>query len=1227
MDPSLQPLLRRLEQLSEEFRELRDGVQKAVLVAELDPEMALTRARKVLEYVVRDVYQHRINEPPGTRPLENLLQRLVKDGFFPDRLDAYANTIRKLGNVGTHTFGEKITVADVYQSLTQLMPILEWYFEVEHPEAAGQQPAPPEPAPVKPPEPHPATAPGTPVAVVPKGLRSFDAKDADFFLDLLPGPRDQDGLPESIRFWKHRVEERDEPTFTVGVIYGPSGCGKSSLVKAGLLPRLADRVLPVYVEATANDTEARLLKALRKRDPSLPADAGLTATLAALRQGDGPGNGRKVFIVLDQFEQWLHANRGQEQTELAQALRQCDGERVQCVVMVRDDFWLGLSRFMSALHIELLQGQNIALVDLFDPIHARHVLSAFGRAFGRLPADPSREQQSFLDQAVAGLSQDGRVISVRLALFAEMVKGRPWTPATLREVGGTAGVGVSFLEETFSSHAASPRHRAHERAVRAVLKALLPEQGSDIKGNMQPHGKLLDGIRLRPPARGLRGAAADPGRRGPAHHADRTGRGGGDTSPKRQRGDNTSPKRQRGSVRTLAGAPGRSLLPAHPRLPRAVAARVADAQAARDTPRPGRAAPGRTRRRLVRQAGESPPAGLVGMGQHPPAHPQEGLDASAKADDAEGERAIICCAGASWPWLLAALTFAGLAIRDRVVEQSNAGHAADLVRSLLTADTAQVPAIVAALEGYRPWADPLLRQENEQAADDSRQKLNTALALLPVDDGQVEYLFQRLLSAAPAEVPVLRDALAPHQEGLRERLWSAAEEKPPAGQEGQRLRAASALAAYDPDDDRWDGVRDALAADLVAVPAVYLAGWMKALSPVRERLLLPLAAIFRDGSRVQGERALATEVLVEYAADRPELLADLLMDADDRQWARLWPKAEARREPAIARFTGELDRTLSPDWKDAPLDPSWGRPDAALVRQVEAAAGLVAEALRPVPDTAAGRVRRRGRGVAQGRLSAGELPPLRTQARRASEGVGPRRGPVDARWAGGSFGTWPDGGRGDETRCRNARPQPGAAGRGRLPSPGRRRGGAPLRRAVGPEGARDRGRQDVCRRHRGLAFGGVAAAPEGRLRAAHPDAGTRRWSVEVQRGLVEAGADAGDEGLQLFRQRGTVRGSADAEQPATRPAPGLGPRPGWRGRAAWVRRCWPSPPGPGWAACRGRRWPWGTRPPRPGRRGWSSRRVGSTRPRTSRRRSTASTRRSTWPAVATWRPRAIGRRR
>ena len=182
---------------------------------------------------------------------------------------------------------------------------------------------------------------------MPKGLRSFDAHDADFFLELLPGPRDRDGLPDSLRFWKTRIEETDpDNTFSVGLIYGPSGCGKSSLVKAGLLPRLSEDVIPVYVEATPEETETRLLHGLRKRCPALEDNLSLKDTLAALRRGQGIPVGKKVLIVLDQFEQWLHAKKEEENTDLVQALRQCDGGRVQCIVMVRDDFWMAVTRFL-----------------------------------------------------------------------------------------------------------------------------------------------------------------------------------------------------------------------------------------------------------------------------------------------------------------------------------------------------------------------------------------------------------------------------------------------------------------------------------------------------------------------------------------------------------------------------------------------------------------------------------------------------------------------------------------------------------------------------------------------------------------------------------------------------------------------------------------------------------------------------------------------------------------
>ncbi|HEV3025621.1 MAG TPA: protein kinase, partial [Pirellulales bacterium] len=358
----------------------------------------------------------------------------------------------------------------------------------------------------------PAASPKTPsysapqpaplAKVVPKGLRSFDGDDADFFLQLLPGPTDRDGLPESIRFWKTRVERTDaDTTFSVGLIYGPSGCGKSSQVKAGLLPRLAEHVLPVYLEATSDDTEARLLKGLRKVCPDLqPAD--LVETLASLRRGKGLATCQKVLIVLDQFEQWLHAHRDKRGTELVRALRHCDGGHVQCIVMVRDDFWMAASRFLRELEIPLLEGENSAAVDLFDAIHARRVLAIFGRSFGRLPeqGELPTENVQFLDQAVTGLAEDGNVVSVRLSLFSEMVKGKPWTPATVVAIGGIAGVGATFLEETFSASTAPPRHRLHQQAARGVLKALLPEAGADIKGHRRSATELLaaSGYERRP---------------------------------------------------------------------------------------------------------------------------------------------------------------------------------------------------------------------------------------------------------------------------------------------------------------------------------------------------------------------------------------------------------------------------------------------------------------------------------------------------------------------------------------------------------------------------------------------------------------------------------------------------------------------------------------------------------------------------------------------------------
>lgn len=335
-----------------------------------------------------------------------------------------------------------------------------------------------------------------PLRIVPRGLRSFDESDSDFFLELLPGPRDRDGLPEALRFWKTHIEETDpNRTFRVGLVYGPSGCGKSSLMKAGLLPRLSDHVIRIFVEATSDQTVQQLLHGLRRACSDLPSNASLTDSLTAIRRGKGIPAGRKVVIVVDQFEQWLYNCGAETNPELVDALRQCDGGRAQAVLLVRDDFWMPITEFFQSLEVKLLEGHNAHSVSLFDPQHARKVLAEFGKSYGRLPEDLSQlspDQDLFLTQSITELSQNGKVIPVRMALFSEMMKSRPWTPAALKEVGGISGVGATFLEEMFSTRLAPPQYLQHQVAARSVLQSLLPATGTDIKGHMRSVSELQE---------------------------------------------------------------------------------------------------------------------------------------------------------------------------------------------------------------------------------------------------------------------------------------------------------------------------------------------------------------------------------------------------------------------------------------------------------------------------------------------------------------------------------------------------------------------------------------------------------------------------------------------------------------------------------------------------------------------------------------------------------------
>jgi hypothetical protein len=153
------------------------------------------------------------------------------------------------------------------------------------------------------------------------------------------------------------------------------------------------------------------------------------------------------------------------------------------------------------------------------------------------------------------------------------------------------------------------------------------------------------------------------------------------------------------------------------------------------------------------------------------------------------------------------------------------------------------------------------------------------------------------------------------------------------------LPCAGALALYDPDGSRWAGSGGKVAGALVTVNSLVLGPWLEALSPVRDKLTGPMAAIFQDRERPETARSLATDILAVYVADNPDLLAELLLAAEPNAYRTLFPIAERHKARTVALFQAEIDKHAASSRDDPSLDPTGKKPDPALAGPIEAAGG------------------------------------------------------------------------------------------------------------------------------------------------------------------------------------------------------------------------------------------------------------------------------------------------
>ena len=260
-------------------------------------------------------------------------------------------------------------------------------------------------------------------------------------------------------------------------------------------------------------------------------------------------------------------------------------------------------------------------------------------------------------------------------------------------------------------------------------------------------------------------------------------------------------------------------------------------------------------------------------------------------------------------------------------------HAQTLLEQLRTAKIDQVPKILGDMAPYRKLLNETLHKElaaakedeqegkkNKEIATFKKQKSKQTLyqlALLPSDASQSDELFQSMLQADPDEFNVIRGALEKTKEKHVEALWQKLGE-PGESKHRERLRAAAALAKYDPNDSRWRENSNMIVKDLVAENPMFLGAWSEEFQSVREPLLNPLVEIFKQhGTTHAVERNLATTVLVGFAKDKLPILFEIILAADEEQFNAVFLVLKSHGQEAVDLLLTKLDQQLPADALDA----------------------------------------------------------------------------------------------------------------------------------------------------------------------------------------------------------------------------------------------------------------------------------------------------------------------
>jgi WD40 repeat protein/transcriptional regulator with XRE-family HTH domain len=238
------------------------------------------------------------------------------------------------------------------------------------------------------------------------------------------------------------------------VVFGASGSGKSSLLRAGLIPRLREKILELGSPAV-----------LRILTPG-PRPASEYGHLLAPAQ-DEP----ESWVVVDQFEEVFTLCRDREERarfiDLLLAARKPDN-RLRVLIAVRADFYARCAEHRDLA--DALRGAGL----LVGPMTADELREAVVKPAQAVGLLVERELTARLVEEV--LDEPGGLPMLSHALLEtwRRRKGRMLTLTAYEAVGGVRGAIAASAEEVYGQLSAAQAHTAR----RLLLRLVEPGQGT-----------------------------------------------------------------------------------------------------------------------------------------------------------------------------------------------------------------------------------------------------------------------------------------------------------------------------------------------------------------------------------------------------------------------------------------------------------------------------------------------------------------------------------------------------------------------------------------------------------------------------------------------------------------------------------------------------------------------------------------------------------------------------